>query len=112
MLLFSVTNNGSVSEWLKEADCKSVALCYVGSNPTRPTKIKNNFQNPLIPLRIRYKTKIKRQKPLITIIRNFEVLNKFLNGVNITKINPAKLLIKNRGYRAIFIQKSFIKYNL
>ena len=27
---------GSVSEWLKEADCKSVAYRYVGSNPTRP----------------------------------------------------------------------------
>ena len=24
-------------EWLKGADCKSAALCYVGSNPTRPT---------------------------------------------------------------------------
>lgn len=23
-------------EWLKGADCKSAALCYVGSNPTRP----------------------------------------------------------------------------
>ena len=29
-------NKGSVPEWLKGADCKSVALCYVGSNPTRP----------------------------------------------------------------------------
>jgi hypothetical protein len=26
-------------EWLKGADCKSAALCYVGSNPTRPNYI-------------------------------------------------------------------------
>ena len=36
-------NKGSMSEWLKEADCKSVALCYVGSNPTRPNVNKNNY---------------------------------------------------------------------
>jgi hypothetical protein len=30
-------------------------------------------------------------------IRNFFILNKDLNGVSITKINPVKLLIKNRG---------------
>ena len=54
----------------------------------------------------------KRHKPLSNIIRNFEILNKFLNGVKMTKINPAKLLIKNRGYRAIFVQNSFIKCNL
>ena len=30
-------------EWLKGADCKSVDLFYVGSNPTRPKKL-NLFQ--------------------------------------------------------------------
>lgn len=30
-------------------------------------------------------------------VRNFGVLNKDLNGVNITNINPVTLLIKNRG---------------
>lgn len=30
-------------------------------------------------------------------MRNFGILNKFLNGVNIIKINPITLLIKNRG---------------
>ena len=30
-------------------------------------------------------------------IRNLFILNKDLNGVNITKTNPVKLLIKNRG---------------
>jgi hypothetical protein len=41
--------NGSMSEWLKEADCKSAGYAYVGSNPTRPTKFnplnKANFTN-------------------------------------------------------------------
>jgi hypothetical protein len=27
-----------VSEWPKEADCKSAGKAYVGSNPSRPTK--------------------------------------------------------------------------
>ena len=30
-------------------------------------------------------------------VRNFDVLNKDLNAVNITNINPATLVIKNRG---------------
>ena len=30
-------------------------------------------------------------------IRNLGILNKFLKGVNMTKINPLTLLIKNRG---------------
>ena len=30
-------------------------------------------------------------------VRNFDVLNKDLNGVSITDINPTTLLIKNRG---------------
>ena len=29
-------NKGSMPEWLKGADCKSVSYAYVGSNPTRP----------------------------------------------------------------------------
>ena len=29
---------GGVPEWLKGADCKSVGVAYVGSNPTSPTK--------------------------------------------------------------------------
>lgn len=35
--------------------------------------------------------------PRITKKRSFLILNKFLNGVKITKIKPAKLLIKKRG---------------
>jgi len=37
-----------------------------------------------------------------------DVLNKFLKGVKITKIKPARLLIKNLGYRNILVQKLFI----
>ncbi len=29
--------NGLMPEWLKGVDCKSAVLCYVGSNPTRPS---------------------------------------------------------------------------
>lgn len=32
-----------------------------------------------------------------TKTRSFGTLNKFLNGVKITKIKPAKLLMKKRG---------------
>ena len=32
---------GSMPEWLKGTDCKSVGIAYVGSNPTRP----NIFQD-------------------------------------------------------------------
>jgi len=46
---------------------------------------------------------------MIEKIRNFGTLNKFLSGAKITKIRPAKLLIKNRGYLEILLQKSFIK---
>ena len=45
--------------------------------------------------------KIKKNRKL----RNFGTLNKFRNGVIITKINPTKLLIKNLGYRITFLQK-------
>jgi len=36
-------------------------------------------------------------KPNMTKIRNFLIFNKFLKGDKITKIKPAKLLIKNLG---------------
>ena len=39
----------------------------------------------------------KSIKNKITNIRNFEFLNKFLKGVKIIRINPIKLLTKNRG---------------
>jgi hypothetical protein len=35
--MFNCDKKGSMSEWLKEADCKSAGYAYVGSNPTRPT---------------------------------------------------------------------------
>ena len=44
-----------------------------------------------------YKTAINSRNPIITKRRSFLILNKFLNGAKITKIKPAKLLIKNRG---------------
>ena len=44
----------------------------------------------------------------ITKIRSLGTLNKFLNGAKITKIKPARLLIKKRGYRTMLFQKSFI----
>ena len=108
-------------EWLKGADCKSAASCYVGSNPTRPinylqkfnkyiliklfSSLLKNFLNlfesgiykPTILMMIAYKTAINTRNPTITKIRSFLILNKFLNGAKITKIKPAKLLIKNRG---------------
>ena len=45
------------------------------------------------------KYKLKQNVTVIRIkkIRNFGTLNKFLKGVNIIKINPVTLLIKNRG---------------
>ena len=36
-MIFNRDVNGSMSEWLKEADCKSARLAYAGSNPARPT---------------------------------------------------------------------------
>ena len=42
-------------------------------------------------------------------MRDFVVFKKFFNGLNKTKIKPAKLLIKKRGYRKTFSQKLFIK---
>jgi len=54
---------------------------------------------------IKRKTTINRTK----IRRDFVVFKKFFNGLNKTKIKPAKLLIKKRGYRKTFSQKLFIK---
>ena len=46
---------------------------------------------------ILYKITINKINPTITKNRSFLILNKFLNGAKITKIKPAKLLIKKRG---------------
>ena len=58
---------------------------------------------------VRYKNTTIAKKVSSEKIRSFGVLKRFLSGANITKINPAKLLIKNRGYLEILFQKSFIK---
>ena len=39
--------NGSMSEWLKEADCKSARYAYAGSNPARPILEKERGFIPL-----------------------------------------------------------------
>ena len=57
---------------------------------------------------ILYKSIIINKRNIIKTTRNFLILNKFLKGDIITRIRPAKLLIKNRGYRDILFQKSFI----
>jgi len=44
-----------------------------------------------------YKKPINKKRIPMTIIRNLGILNKFRKGAIITKINPIKLLIKNRG---------------
>ena len=46
---------------------------------------------------ILYKIITNKTNDIITRPRNFLILNKFLNGDKITKIKPAKLLIKKRG---------------
>ena len=79
-------------EWLKGADCKSVAFRYVGSNPTRPS-----FYVPVIPLIIIYKVNVNKINIKIKATRNFLILNRFLNGARIMIIKPVKLLIKNLG---------------
>ena len=48
-------------------------------------------------MRIVYKIAINNPNPTMTKTRSFLILNKFLNGAKITKIKPAKLLIKKRG---------------
>ena len=44
-----------------------------------------------------YKITINNRNPIITKKRSFLILNRFLNGAKITKIKPAKLLMKKRG---------------
>ncbi len=58
---------------------------------------------------MKYKPEIKTKLKEIKNKRNLGVLNKFIKGVNIISINPIILLIKNRGYRTILLQKLFIK---
>ena len=59
---------------------------------------------------MKYRLRIKTKLNTIKNRRNLGVLNRFLKGVNIININPIILLIKNRGYRTILLQKLFIKY--
>jgi hypothetical protein len=56
-----------------------------------------------------YKPEIKTRLNEIKNKRNLDVLNKFLKGVNIIIISPIMLLIKNRGYLTMLVQKLFIK---
>jgi hypothetical protein len=58
---------------------------------------------------MKYKLKIKTKIKRIKNKRNLGVLNKFLRGVSIINTNPIILLIKNRGYRTMLVQKLFIK---
>jgi hypothetical protein len=58
---------------------------------------------------MKYRLRIKTKLNKIKNQRNLGVLNKFLKGVNITNINPIILLIKNRGYLIMLVQKLFIK---
>ena len=58
---------------------------------------------------MKYRLRIKTKLNKIKNQRNLGVLNKFLKGVNITNINPIILLIKNRGYLTMLVQKLFIK---
>ena len=97
---------GSMPEWLKGADCKSAAYRYVGSNPTRP--IINIIYKPTILFKIKYNITKNNKRNINKKIRDWGFLNKFRKGVKITSNNPIKLLMKNRGYRRIFVQKSFI----
>ena len=52
---------------------------------------------PTIFLRTLYKPIKNKIRNIIKNTRDLEFLNKFLKGVKITKINPNRLLIKNRG---------------
>ena len=69
--------------------------------------INSLYYKPTILRIIKYRLKIKTKLNNIKIQRSFGVLNKFLKGVNIINTNPIILLIKNRGYRVIFVQKLF-----
>ena len=52
---------------------------------------------PNIFIRIVYKLIKNKIRNIIKNVRDLVFLSKFLKGVKITKINPNKLLIKNRG---------------
>ena len=58
---------------------------------------KFNIYKPNIFISIVYNPMKKNIINIIKNIRSLEFLNKFLKGVKIIKINPIKLLIKNRG---------------
>jgi hypothetical protein len=64
--------------------------------------------NPVIFISIKYKATKITIIEITKKIRNLGILNKFRIGVRITKIKPIKLLIKNLGYRRMFVQKLFI----
>ena len=55
------------------------------------------FYKPTIFLRTINKSTKNNMNNMIKIKRNFLILNKFLKGARITKIEPVKLLMKNRG---------------
>ena len=59
-------------------------------------------------MRILYKTVTNKRQNKGSTIRSFFILNRFFTGVKITKSSPRTLLIKNRGYLKIFVQKLFI----
>ena len=92
-----------MSEWLKETDCKSVAL-HATLVRIQPGPFKHFFKHqfnysekPDI-FRITMYKNIKSVKTdRIKTIRNLGILNKFRKGAKIIKIEPTKLLIKNRG---------------
>ncbi len=44
-MMFNRDIKGSMSEWLKEADCKSARYAYAGSNPARPIPDKKLIKN-------------------------------------------------------------------
>ena len=58
---------------------------------------KINSYKPSIFISIEYNPIKKSIRNIIKNIRSLEFLNKFLKGVKIIKINPTKLLTKNRG---------------
>ena len=71
-------------------------------------KIFNFTYIPSIFFKIKHINPIVINNTKIRIIRNLGILNKFRKGVRIIKIKPIKLLIKNRGYLIMFVQKLFI----
>ena len=59
--------------------------------------IKFTYYKPTIFLITRYKIMKNNINNIIKTTRNFLILSKFLKGVKIIKIEPARLLMKNRG---------------